>query len=171
MGYSKIIENIFVKDINNFNYIPSLEYIKKRKWYFRMYIEYYDLIEASFIFQAIKNIDNKCILFYINEDGAKISQIKENIKIDDVAYFHSNINLPNMNIYDSGLTNPNFDYLFISDAENKFFMLFGKKSFIKEAIPVDYETYKLYYKSFYGNWGSPTIDDFIIRLWNLYPIP
>lgn len=171
MDYLNKLETFFIKDENGFNYIPNPELIKKRNWYFRMYIEYYDLIEASFITKAIKKIDNSGIFFYI--DNGKVKKVKDfkNITIYNVAYYYSDLEgLINMNIYDSGISNKNLDYLFLSDAENKFFMLFGNKEFVQEALPVQFDEYKLYYESFYGNWASENIDKFMKRLWSMYPI-
>jgi len=43
----------------------------------------------------------------------------------------------------AGLTNKNLDYIFFKDAENDLFMLFGNENFIKKAMPISYEEYKV----------------------------
>ena len=166
------LQNIFIKDTNNFTFRPSKVSIKEKGWYCRIYLEYYDAIEASFIANAVKKIDSKNIEFFIkpnDNDDIDIVLCGENndITVEYVDSFYSKTT--DINIHHSGFTNENIDYLYFKDAENNFFMLFGSEEFIHESMPIDPTVYEYYYKNYYGNWSSDLVDKLLIRMWDEYP--
>jgi len=166
------LKNLFIKDENFFTIKPNPILIKKRGWYCRIYLEYHDAIESSFIAEAIRKIDDKSIEFYLasqnNEDDITIVFTNE----DEVtlSYVHSFFSKSiDININHAGFTNENLDYLYFKDAENDIFMLFGSESFLQDAMPVNFKVYKYYYESYYGNWESQAVNNLLKRLWNDYP--
>jgi hypothetical protein len=169
------ISNEFIFDSNNFIFLLSPKWIKRRGWYCRIYMEYYDLIESSFISNAIKEIDQNAIEFYFKSYDLNY-QNNNSIFIKDVKRINQEF-IYNFPTYDleisinyAGLTNKNLDYIFFKDAENDLFMLFGNENFIKKAMPISYEEYKVYFHSFFGNWASEKIDNLLKKLWTYYPI-
>lgn len=159
-----------ILDINNFTIRPSPQWVKEKNWYCRVYLEHYDRIEASFISNAILDIDSIAIEFYIHSLEEGLSAIKhQKVSTKYVSLFYDMDRNLDISINHAGFTNQGCDYLFYKDAENDIFMLFGTKEFVIKAIPVDYEEYQLYYDGFYGNWSSDSIDSLLARIWEEYP--
>ena len=147
---------------------PKPSWIKEKGWYCRVYLEYYDTIEASFIYNAISSIDKTALFFYIPTNNQKIFFKKEKeIELSDIS------NMVNMDDYDfslnfAGITNYKEDYLYFKDAGNDFFMLFGTREFLYKAMPVDKKIYTVYYNEFYGNWASEAYDNILKKIWSEY---
>jgi len=155
-----------ILDENDFTYRPNPKWIKEKKWFCRVYLMWYDRIEANFIYNAISSIDTKAIEFIANKT-VEIRGIK-NVTVDYIDTFYSLDRDIDIGINGAGFTNENCDYLYLKDNESEIFMLFGSEDFVNKAMPISNEEYKLYYEGFYGEWVSENIDNLLKRIWNDY---
>lgn len=156
-----------ILDENNITVRPKPDWIKQKNWFCRVYFISYDRIEANFITDAITTIDHEAVEFIAAKNIEVISN--QIVTVDYVNSFYCVDRNMDIGINNAGFTNTACDYLYLKDAENDMFMLFGTKDFIQKAMPVTQKEYKKYYDEHYGAWQSDNIDNLLRRIWKAYP--
>ena len=129
--------------------LPKQEFIKNKNWKARLYIDG-DIENILNLFldatELYKNSELYGCIFKENSiNNIKIVKVEKSLnKLYDLLFEYGN----NTSFINHCLiTNETIDFIFIKESEREIFYIFGEDEFIKKAMPIKFETYKLSFKT------------------------